>query len=342
MGAMRVSSRTASGLTRDQDWRRWLGRRLFLTDLLVLIWVAFGVQIAWFRLDSAEVAFQGALDQLAVSYSTVSIVLIIGWMCILAIYDTRDARVIGSGHTEYRLIVEASMRWFGIVAIIAYLFQINLARGYILIAFPLGVSVLWLSRWLWRQWLYVKRQTGEYSSRVILVGSPNSIRHLRRELASHPEEGYHVVGECWTGEDYPSHEAHGLPIYFDLESIDRAMFETKADTLIITGTEELTPERVRRLSWKLDGERQQLILGASLVDVAGPRILTHPVARLPLIHVDVPRYDGPRHLGKRALDMIGSLVLIVSVAPAAYRRGGRQGFECWARYLPARTDRTQW
>ncbi|MDQ4502976.1 sugar transferase [Sinomonas sp. ASV322] len=298
-----------------RDWRQWLSRGLVFTDLLVLVWVIFGVQIAWLGFDSDNVSFQGALDSLAVNYSTVSLVLIVAWMAMLAIYDTRDARVIGAGPTEYRLIADASLRMFGLVAIVSFLFQINLARGYILIAFPSGVAVLWLSRWLWRQWLGVKRQTGEFCSRVLLVGTPTSVRHLRIELARHPEEGYHVVGECWSGVASGSVQEPSVPVYFDLDSIDQAMAETRADTLVITSAEELTPETVRRLSWKLDGDRQQLIVGASLTDVAGPRIHTRPVASLPLIHVEVPRYEGPRHLGKRALDIVGSAALIMLLAP---------------------------
>ncbi|WP_422935381.1 sugar transferase [Sinomonas sp. P47F7] len=297
------------------DWRQGLSRGLIFTDLLVLVWVVFGVQIAWFGFDSAHVAFQGSLDDLAVSYSAVSVILILAWMLILKIYDTREARIIGAGPTEYRLIADASLRLFGLVAIISFLFQINLARGYILVALPTGVAVLVLSRWLWRQWLGVKRQTGDYSARVLLVGSENSVKHLRTELARHPEEGYHVVGECWVGPARGPASHRSVPVYLHLDTVERAMVETRADTLVITSGDELTPGNIRRLSWMLDGERHQLIVGASLTDVAGPRIHTRPVAGLPLIHVEVPRYDGPKHVGKRVFDIVGAAVLIVLLSP---------------------------
>lgn len=297
------------------DWSNWLAWRLLATDLLVLVWVVFGVQIAWFGLDSTNVAFQGSLDALAVSYSAVSIALVLGWMVVLAVYETRSARVIGAGPLEYRLIADGSMRLFGLVAIIAFLFHINLARGYILVAFPSGVFFLILSRWVWRQWLGAKRRRGEFSSRVLLVGSPISVGFLRDELALHPEEGYRVVGECWASSTAQIPEDSKVPVYLHLDSVQKAMTETEADALVITSAEELTPENVRRLSWKLDGDRHQLIMGASLTDVAGPRIRTRPVAGLPLMHVEVPRYDGPRHAGKRVFDFLGSLSLIIVLSP---------------------------
>lgn len=315
---------TRSALDRERreptgrNWRSRLSRGLIVTDFLVLVWVVFGVQIACFGVDSANVSFQGALDDLAVNYSTVSVVLIAAWMIVLKIYDTRDARIIGSGPMEYRLIADASLRLFGLVAIVAFLFHINLARGYILIALPSGVVLLVLSRWLWRQWLGVKRQTGAFSARVLLVGSEHSVRHLRTELARHPEEGYHVVGECWAGpaqERSYDHAGRTVPVYSHLDSVERAMAETGADTLVITSGDAITPETVRRLSWMLDGERHQLIVGASLTDVAGPRIHSRLVAGLPLIHVEVPRYDGPKHVGKRVFDFVGAATLLVLLSP---------------------------
>jgi exopolysaccharide biosynthesis polyprenyl glycosylphosphotransferase len=47
-----------------------------------------------------------------------------------------------------------------------------------------------------------------------------------------------------------------------------------------------------------------------LTDVGGPRIHMRPVAGLPLIHVEMPRYEGRKQFTKRAFDMLGSGILI--------------------------------
>jgi exopolysaccharide biosynthesis polyprenyl glycosylphosphotransferase len=52
-----------------------------------------------------------------------------------------------------------------------------------------------------------------------------------------------------------------------------------------------------------------------LVDVAGPRIQTRPVAGLPLMHVETPTYRGAGRFMKRALDVTGALIGIVLLAP---------------------------
>lgn len=144
-------SDTALAPTPRRDWRQRYALGLTVTDLLVLIWVVFGVQILWFGLTTSDVSFIGSLSDVAINYTVISIVLIVSWMFILGVFGSRSYRVLGTGSQEYRTIFDASIRLFGLVAIAALLFKIDFARGYILVAFPLGVMVLVLSRWMWRQ-----------------------------------------------------------------------------------------------------------------------------------------------------------------------------------------------
>jgi exopolysaccharide biosynthesis polyprenyl glycosylphosphotransferase len=90
---------------------------------------------------------------------------------------------------------------------------------------------------------------------------------------------------------------------------------TRADTVINTSSDELTPVRVRELSWSLEPGRQHLIVAPSLTDVGGPRIHTRPVAGLPLIHVETPRYEGRKRFSKRAFDILGSGLILLVASP---------------------------
>lgn len=302
--------------TAQIPWAKDYARRLVVTDVLVLVWVVFGVQIAWFGLDSARVAVSGNVTDLAFGYTAVSIVIIVAWLIALAIYDTRDSRYIGSGAGEYRRIVDASIRLFAFVAIIAYAFKIDLARGYIFIAFPLGTLMLMLSRWIWRQWLNARRQHGAYSARVLLVGSVASVEHIARELARHPQEGYHVVAACVPGgKEGGVLRGTSIPIVGRIADALTAMDSVSADTVAVTSSEELGAQAVRELSWGLEGGRQHLIVAPSLTEINGPRIHTRPVAGLPLIHVEMPRYEGSTLFLKRAFDIVGSSALVLVLSP---------------------------
>jgi exopolysaccharide biosynthesis polyprenyl glycosylphosphotransferase len=307
---------TANHKSGGRNWRDVYAARLVITDLLVLIWVVFGVQIAWFGVSSADVRFGGNLTEIAVSYTAISVTIIAAWMLMLGIYGSRGYRVLGTGPQEYRQVADGTVRLFGLVAIVSFLFQIEFARGYILIAFPLGLGVLIFSRWIWRIWLGAKRLDGKYSSRVLLVGSLDSVVHLARELARQSAAGYLVVGACIPG-GHGSEVLPGtkIPVFVDIDKLQEAMATVEADTVVVSSSEALPPQRMRELSWGLEPGRQHLVVAPSLTDIGGPRIHTRPVAGLPLIHVETPRYEGKRLFAKRTFDIAASGALIAISSP---------------------------
>ena len=304
----------APGVGATSDWRDAYARRLRITDLLVLIWVVFGVQIAWFGFTVSGVAFRGDMTDIAVNYTTISVMLIVVWMVTLGIYGSRGYRVVGTGSHEYRAIAGATIRLFGLVALVAYLFQIDLARGYILIAFPLGLTVLVFARWMWRQWLSVQRAHGNYSSRVVLIGSPASVDLLHTELARQSAAGYLVVGAC-VPDGMPSETLPGsdvpVPVLDRLGDLQEFMADHAADTVIVTSTAELSAQEMRELSWSLEPGRQHLVVAPNLSGIGGPRIHARPVNGLPLIHIETPRYEGGKLFAKRAFDVVVSFALIL-------------------------------
>jgi hypothetical protein len=126
----------------------------------VLTWVVFGAQIAWFGFGNAQVAMRDDSRITDFSYWAFSVLLIVLWMGALSWSDSRSYRVIGIGTSEYVRIAVSSFRLFGVIAIVAFLTRIDVARGFLLLSLPVGVAVLLWTRWLWRQWLLSKRRTG--------------------------------------------------------------------------------------------------------------------------------------------------------------------------------------
>jgi exopolysaccharide biosynthesis polyprenyl glycosylphosphotransferase len=298
------------------NWRQRYARRTWLTDLLALIWVVYGTQIAWFGLGNAEVAMRADSRISDLSYWTFSAGLVVAWMWALSLTDSRSHRSMGSGNTEYVRIVDASFRLFGLIAIGAFLFRIDVARGFLLISLPAGVLVLLAVRWLWRQWLISQRARGGYSARVLLVGSEASVAEIARELARTPHAGYRVVGACVpSGRIASTIEGTAIPIMGSVNAVERAIAATGADTVAVTSTDELPPQKVKQISWGLEAGKQHLVLAPSIIDVAGPRIHMRPVAGLPLIHVETPRFSRGQRVVKRAADVLLAGVGVVLISP---------------------------
>ncbi|MCR2784962.1 MULTISPECIES: sugar transferase [unclassified Microbacterium] len=282
----------------------------------MLTWIVYGTQIAWFGLGNVEVTVRADSRLSEVSYWAFSAMLVLLWMWMLSLFDTRDSRIIGSGPTEYTSIMRASMALFGGIAIVAFLTRVDVARGYLLISLPFGMGVLLFVRWLWRQWLVAKRSVGEYSARVLLVGSRQSVLDIAAELVRAPSSGYRIVGACVPGaSEHETLAATTIPIVGDVSAVDHAVAATGADTVIVTSTDELPPNKVKQISWGLEAGRQHLVIAPSIMDVAGPRIQTRPVAGLPLIHVETPRFSGGQRVVKRAMDLAASIVGVVVISP---------------------------
>lgn len=297
-------------------WRQRYARRLLISDLLVLIWVVYGTQIAWFGLGNAQVSIREDSRLSDFSYWVFSGGLILAWMWVLSLIDSRSERVIGNGNAEYMRIVDASVRLFGVIAIFAFLLRVDVARGFLLISLPMGVLVLVIERWLWRQWLISQRLRGRYSARVLLVGSESTVAHLARELQRTPSAGYRVVGACVpSGKVASTIEGTDIPIMGNVNAVDLALLATGADTVAVTSTDELPPDKVKQISWGLEAGKQHLVLAPSIIDIAGPRIHTRPVSGLPLIHVETPRFSRGQRVVKRTVDLTASLLGVIVISP---------------------------
>ncbi|MCR2823947.1 sugar transferase [Microbacterium sp. zg.Y909] len=301
-------------VTSPNEWWSSYSKRLVISDFVVLVVVVFGTQVLWFGLGNAEVAIRADARISEFSYWLFSAGLVVAWMWALRLIDSRNHRVIGTGTMEYRRVFDASVRLFGFIAICCFLLRIDVARGFLLISLPLGVVTLVLERWFWRRWINRRRRRGEYCARVLLVGSEQSVAHIAHELQRTPEAGYLVVGACVpTGMVADSIPGTNIPIMGSVDTITGALEATGADTVAVTSTDDLPPSKVKEISWSLEAGRQHLVLAPSIVDIAGPRLHTRPVAGLPLIHVETPRFSRGQLFAKRMMDLtlsIGGLIML--------------------------------
>lgn len=299
-----------------RSWATRYARRLWVSDLLVLITVVYGTQLVWFGTGSAQVAIRADSRLTDVSYWVFSAVLMTLWMIGLTMADSRSPRVVGTGSTEYVRVANASFVVFSVVIIASFLLRLDVARGYLLIALPAGALLLLAERYVWRRWLLARRARGEYSARVLLVGSDASVAQIAHELQRSPRAGYHVVGACVpTGRVAATIEGSDVPVMGNVNDVAGAMAAVGADTVVVTSTDELPPFKVKQISWGLESGRQHLVLAPSIVDIAGPRIHTRPVSGLPLIHVETPRFSKGQLFLKRATDLTASLVGVVLLSP---------------------------
>ncbi|MFV0633101.1 sugar transferase [Demequina sp.] len=269
---------------------------LRVTDTAVVVASVFGGTALWARLSGST------LGETYVASCTALVVL---WLGALVLFDTRSERVTGVGMAEFKRVWDASIALSAGIAFVVVLAPHVASPGTVIVTLPLGLTALLVTRVLWREWLKARRRTGEWCTRVLLVGSAESVDHIRGELSRAPSAGFRVVGVC-TASD-------GVDV--KTGAIMAALDSTGADTVIVTSTDDLPPAKVKEISWSLEQGRHHLLLAPNITDVAGPRIHTRPAAGLPLIHVETPRLGRLQTLAKRVFDVLGAATLIVLLTP---------------------------
>ncbi|WP_394554184.1 sugar transferase [Agromyces sp. MMS24-JH15] len=287
--------------------------RLVVSDLLAIS-AAVGLAFAIGRVS----AVRGNLPELfGIPPSfTACVLLVATWMAALMLSGSRSRRILGSGVTEYRRVIHAGIVVVAAAGLLAYVLAIDGLQGFLAVLLPIGLVLLILDRWLWRKWLAAKRRRGALSHRVLLVGSESSVARVAADLQRSPQSGFLVVGGCISGTPVSGViPGTGIPIVGTVDRVLDALTSLEADTVVVTSADELPPDRVRSLSWQLEPGRQHLVLAPSLTDIGGPRLHTRPVAGLPLVHVETPRYDGGKLYAKRAFDIAGAASLILLLSP---------------------------
>jgi len=125
-------------------------------------------------------------------------------MLALVMQGSYRSRSFGVGLEEYKRVLVATVLAAGAVAIVCYVGKIEVARGYLAIAFPVGAAGLLLGRAVIRQWLHRQRRQGRLVHRVLVVGDSAHVDELVAVLRRESYLGFALIGAC-----LPEHE-HGF------------------------------------------------------------------------------------------------------------------------------------
>ncbi|ANP74106.1 sugar transferase [Cryobacterium arcticum] len=294
-------------------WARHYRTRLRFTDAGVIIAVVGTAFLARFVLG-APIPSAAEIPR---GYWLTPALVAFAWIVALATFRTRDPRIVGVGATEYKLVINASALAFGMLAIVCLLLQVDTARPYFVLALPLGVAALVLERWIWRKWLIRQRRFGHYLATAIVVGDSDEVEYVVRQIDEKSGAAYHVVGAAIDGSNTGAVAVgdHIVPIVADFGNVASAARLMRVDAVIVAGHPKLGTKYIRSLGWDLERTSAELVLSSRLTDVAGPRIHFRPVEGLPLIHVEIPQYDGAKHILKRALDVVLASAALLLLSP---------------------------
>ncbi|HEX2312982.1 MAG TPA: sugar transferase [Thermomonospora sp.] len=291
----------------------WIPR--YLRWALVLDFLAMLVA----GLVAFAVRFSPVPEGYTIWYVVLAAALPVLWVTVLAIGRGYEPRYIGVGSEEFHKVVRSGFVVTAIVAMAAYATKTELARGYVLIALPLGTFLTLVLRYRLRKRLHWRRWKGECMRRVVAVGHRGAVSDLIRLLEKQRYHGMDIAAVClpsalsW-GEDAVA-DVEGVPVMGDFGQVPAVVEAIGADSVAVLACPELNGAALRRLAWQIERDDVELVVAPALMDVVGPRISIRPVAGLPLLHVEHPELSGGRRLVKELFDRLGALVALLALAP---------------------------
>jgi len=300
------------GHTRHANWVRNYQMGLVLADLataaaavLVAYFLRFGINTTGGRFDSFVIVF-----------------LPVTWVALVAINRGYEARFIGVGSTEFQRIFTAFLHLTALVAFASFVTHADLARGFVLLALPLAVTFNLFGRYAARKWLHAQRSRGRALSSVLIVGDAEAIKRFTTVLHRDQHAGMRVVGACVPSEvitethTIETLDSVGVPLLGDVDSVIAAVKLCGADTVAVVSSGAIGPDKLRWISWQLEGSATDLVVSPGLTEIAGPRLHIRPVAGLPLVHVEEPEFTGFRRVLKSTFDRSVAACVLFLLSPA--------------------------
>lgn len=293
------------------SWCAQYANKLRISDVTVsavvvavAYWVRFGIP-----------ALQDSSVLKEAGYLWVGLAIVALWNLDLAYCRSREKGVFGAGVTEYRRVVQATLRTFGLMAIILLIFQIDVSRGFFAVALPLGIVLVVGERWLWRRWLSRQRRAGKSLSNVVVLGNPQDVEYVIGQLRDNLSTGYKVAGAALTTLQ-PNMELllpwYEVPVLSTAADIADVVAKTGAEAVVVAGALPGGPKAIQELGWRLEDMATELVVSSSLTNVAGPRVHFRLLEGLPLMRVELPQYSGGKHFFKRVMDVVlASMALLV-------------------------------
>jgi len=243
------------------------------------------------------------------------------WLASLVLFRAYETRFMGLGSEEFDRVLRASVFTLAALATFSWAFKLEIARGYVVIALPLGTAALLFMRYLLRQHLHRQRRRGHGMQQVIVVGHEQGAVDLVRQLVRSSYHGMAVAGVCLppgvsaSTDEQAALAAMGVPVLGGFDDVAEVSAREAIDAVAVLPTPELDGRALRRLAWALEETHAELYVAPAITEVFGPRLAIRPVSGLPLLHLERPQLSGLGRICKGTFDRVSAAAGIVLLAP---------------------------
>ena len=287
------------GLGNSFEWKTNLRRNITLVDFFTLLISLFFVLTIRFP-DT----WKGDLNDFEIRNIFLGVLVLFSWLFFLWFNGSRDTNILGFGADEYKRLTNATLFSFTFIAFVSYIFKLEISRAFVLLVFPFGLFLLFVTRRFLRRRLLKARANGRYLSRVLLLHSGTS-DPVEARLAIAKHAGFNIVHKIVTAENYK----------FDFKEIVAQAIANQCDQIMVGQSAVISASDLRKLGWALEETNIDLVVAPAVTEIAGPRLKVSNVEGLPLLHLEQPVFSGAAKATKRLLDLIISVFGLIVISP---------------------------
>ncbi|MEE8331807.1 MAG: sugar transferase [Acidimicrobiia bacterium] len=289
--------------------RRVVARRLLIADALVVA----GASLVAYWLRTA-VGSSGVLEPLNNEIPT-AIGVIPLWLTVLYAAGAYSPYHLASGVAGIRRFLSGASMSMIALGFLSFAANLQLSRVYALILFLCVVVGGVIARTVTRASLRRSWSRGEGVQRTLIVGVNEESIAVADAMRQDGESGYEVAG--FLDDRHPI----GWKVLGDLSVIGPIQEDAVAVAhhhgagLVVVAPSAVEPGTLRRLAVGLEGSDIDLAIAPSLFEVVTRRLTVESIGNVPLLQVKQIRIEGFRAFAKRALDVVGALLLMAITWP---------------------------
>ena len=292
-------------------------RGVMIVDALVILATTMITYLFNYgSLQSTESIHEEGLLRLAVSPQLIGVGMAVTWFVTLALFRSRDTKIVGSDNAEYQRVLNSSITVLGLLALASLYFKVDVSRLYVTEVVVIGLFALLLSRRLGRTWLNNQRRAGNYTKRVAIYGPISDVKLQLEKYASHKEAEFEPVLTIEDSNDLMlKFIGSNKTVSSDLTHLAEVLSKEDIQVLQVVGVSLSSAEMHKKLHWALDGWDISFVVSPSITGISSARLTTRVIAGSPLLKITSTKFTGPQHFFKTVMDLVGGLLAFLISLP---------------------------
>jgi exopolysaccharide biosynthesis polyprenyl glycosylphosphotransferase len=249
-----------------------------------------------------------------VDYALLTLALTPLWLVLFWAYGLYEPRQVLSPVNEFKQVFHGVVAGSVLIFLADSILNLNLARGWALMAMAGGFIIVGGERLLVRKLLHFMRRRGGDETRTIIVGANHEATTVAKTLEREAWLGYRIVG--YVDDDLPTGEKleDGGTVIGRTDDLKDLIATHKAHMLLVASS-AVDATRLNRLLWELQTTDVDLQITSGTLDLMASRMTVQSVAGVPLLFVRRTGMNRAQRALKRTIDVAGSLFGLIALAP---------------------------